>query len=303
MKPERLTKAVIDAQSRFISDSKARIGKCVTFGCTHKHQFTELSVVLRTINKHWRKYVAGREGYNTLPDRAGLMGHRIAWGDQDSMGHVNNVMYNRWAETGRVNWARSCGIHMDQANKKAWEDLVTPKGIGLILRSIKTEYKFPLKYPDRITVLHKLANKPEEGMDGLQLDAVIISETHQRVAARITEDCAIYDYRIGKKAPIPTFMVEVLKRLWEEQEKSIEISMNAMSGLSGRIRSVEKETWDRADAVEDMGSATSSGAKKEDVDMLADLGLSVDPELEEPKKGNEVPDETPLEFEAGRKTG
>jgi hypothetical protein len=99
MGPPRLTKALIDAQARFISESKARIGKCITFGCTTKHQFSELGLVLRAINKNWRKSVVGRKGYISVPERAGMLGHRVAWGDQDSMvrliGHIG-VLRGYW---------------------------------------------------------------------------------------------------------------------------------------------------------------------------------------------------------------
>lgn len=56
-------------------------------------------------------------------------------------GHVNNVMYNRYAESARVNWTRNFAA-MDQAHREAWLELMSPKSVGLILRSIKTDYKF-----------------------------------------------------------------------------------------------------------------------------------------------------------------
>lgn len=59
-----------------------------------------------------------------------------------SKGHVNNVLYNRYAETGRVEWALKYAKFIDPAHRETWEELVTPKSIGLILKSIKTEYKF-----------------------------------------------------------------------------------------------------------------------------------------------------------------
>ena len=56
-------------------------------------------------------------------------------------GHVNNVMYNRYAESARVNWTLKFAAS-DPAHKTAWMELMSPKGVGLILRSIKTDYKF-----------------------------------------------------------------------------------------------------------------------------------------------------------------
>ena len=57
-------------------------------------------------------------------------------------GHVNNVTYVRYAESARVNWTRNIGMHIDPAYKKEWLNLLNSTGIGLILRSIKIDYKF-----------------------------------------------------------------------------------------------------------------------------------------------------------------
>jgi acyl-CoA thioesterase FadM len=174
------------------------------------------------------------------------------------MGHVNNVVYNFWAETARINWVRSFALQIedDAAQRAMWDDLISPKGIGLILRSIKTEYKLPLQYPDRVTVIHKLLQEPKMGMDALHLEAVVLSETHQRIAARITEDIAVYDYRIQKKAPLPDFMVETFMQEWQDQQKAMKDAANHRGSIESKLRDLEQQTWDRSDAVEDMGSAT-----------------------------------------------
>jgi hypothetical protein len=50
-------------------------------------------------------------------------------------------MYNRYAESARVNWTRNFAA-ADPAHAKQWMELITPKSIGLILKSITTDYKF-----------------------------------------------------------------------------------------------------------------------------------------------------------------
>lgn len=60
-------------------------------------------------------------------------------------------MYNRYAESARVNWTLNFAAQ-DPTHKKEWLELMSPKSIGLILRSIKTDYKFvsprdPYSYP------------------------------------------------------------------------------------------------------------------------------------------------------------
>jgi acyl-CoA thioesterase FadM len=292
MPPFHPTKPLLNSHTRFLSDTKSRIGRCITFGLTSPQQFSNLSGVLTSLTRNWRRLAVGREGYNTSPERAGLSRHRIAWGDHDQMGHVNNVVYNFWAETARINWARNFALRSgeDREKRALWEDLLTPRGIGLILRSIKTDYKFPLQYPDRITVIHRLLQEPKPGMDALHLEAVVLSETHQRVAAKITEDIAVYDYRLRKKAPLPDFMVDVLRAEWDEQQRGVKQARHETDVLKGLVRKVEKETWDREDAVEDMGSATGSPMQQAVSEKVSKDGMAT----------MAGADETPLEYQVSK---
>lgn len=55
---------------------------------------------------------------------------------------MNNVVYNRYAESGRIAWVQNFAKLQDPAHRSAWNNLWTPKGeIGLILRKITTEFK------------------------------------------------------------------------------------------------------------------------------------------------------------------
>lgn len=194
---------------------------------------------------------------------------------------------------------------MDAKHRDAWEALVTPKGIGMILRSIRTDYKFvsylpiqretcnrgfrermttqikpgsffllravlksshsqnvadcgatpkPIKYPDRVTVLHKLRSMPKADTDHFILDVVIVSELHRRIAARCVEDVVIYDYKAKKKSTMEPFMVEMLQETVHLQEQTKVKHGNKALELIQRVQALEKGSWDRADAKEDFGS-------------------------------------------------
>lgn len=65
------------------------------------------------------------------------------------LGHVNNVIYNRYAESARIEWASHFANIVDPIHKREWSELWTPKGDGLILRSILTEFKFVRRHPPR----------------------------------------------------------------------------------------------------------------------------------------------------------
>ncbi|THY98327.1 hypothetical protein D6C93_04243 [Aureobasidium pullulans] len=132
---------------------------------------------------------------------------------------------------------------------------MTPKSLGLILRSITTNYKFPMKWPDHISVYHKLASEPTAETDSFILDVVIMSELQQRPAARCVEDIVVYDYQAGKKAPLLPFMVDAFRKTWKLQEEAKRVNSEKVRGLLEEVRALEQETWDREDAVEDMGVA------------------------------------------------
>jgi hypothetical protein len=51
-------------------------------------------------------------------------------------------MYVRYAESGRVQWTQNFADHVDPQHKTEWSQLCTPQGDGLILRSIRTDFKF-----------------------------------------------------------------------------------------------------------------------------------------------------------------
>lgn len=165
-------------------------------------------------------------------------------------------MYNRWAETGRIAWTRNYATDIDRAHADYWKQLMTPTGEGLILREITTQYKLPLKFPDRISVYHKLSRKPDAS-DALLLDCVILSETKQRIAARTFEDIALYNYDAGKKVNKPDWMLELLLETWHLQEQSKQHNSSRVRNLLNQVRRLELESWDREDAVEDTGSGST----------------------------------------------
>lgn len=56
---------------------------------------------------------------------------------------MNNVTYNRYAESGRIAWVQKYARTIDPEHKRVWEELGTPRGeVGMILRKITTEFKF-----------------------------------------------------------------------------------------------------------------------------------------------------------------
>jgi hypothetical protein len=105
-----------------------------------------------------------------------------------------------------------------------------------------------------VTVLHKLRNKPEADSDHFILDVLILSESQRRAAARCVEDIVVYDYKKGRKSPLPPFMVDKFRETFELQEQAREEYSGRVARLLERVQRLEKSSWDRADAKEDFGS-------------------------------------------------
>lgn len=239
---------------RWLSDLKARIGKCISFGLLPE-QVRRAGNILEVVSRDWRDLVAGSEGFLTGQDRAGLEEHRVVWGEMDSMQHVNNVTYTRYAESARIQWAWNFAVHVDPNHKSEWRGLWAPSGDGLILRSIRTDYKFPMTWPDKVSVYHKLRSPPSPSDDSFILDVIILFEQQQRAAARCEEDIVIYDYKKGNKTPMRPFMLEAFKTTFELQEQARAQNSERILELLRQVETLEKESWDRKDAQEDFGHA------------------------------------------------
>ncbi|KAJ3938830.1 uncharacterized protein N0V96_010935 [Colletotrichum fioriniae] len=110
---------------RWLSELQSRIKRCAGLDLSGQ-QKEELTAL--------RKAVDGQMQCSLPEDTMNL--------NLTSIGHVNNVVYNKYAESARVNWLRNFATTVDPEHKHEWDQLMSPKGIGLIMRSIKTDYKF-----------------------------------------------------------------------------------------------------------------------------------------------------------------
>ena len=114
----------------------------------------------------------------------------IHWGDQDSFGHVNNLMYLRWAETARVEYLTKIGL---------WERSPA-NNIGPILASITCHFRIPLTYPDTV---HAGARITAVGNTSVRMAHLIVSERHGAVAAEVESTLVMLDYNVSKPVPVP----------------------------------------------------------------------------------------------------
>lgn len=77
-----------------------------------------------------------------------------------------------------------------------------------------------MKYPDRVYVLYRLTEPPTPDSTSLRMESWILSDQHRRIAAKVIDETAIYDYTVGKVSVLKPFMVEKLKRTFAMQEEA-----------------------------------------------------------------------------------
>jgi Predicted thioesterase len=125
----------------------------------------------------------------------GLEGHSlvitcpVAWGDMDAAQHVNNTVYFRYFESARIAYFERIAFGLD-----------FPHSIGPILAHAQCRFRFPLTYPDTVSVGTGVTGL---GEDRFVMRFTVISHRHGKVAAQGDGLIVSYDYRKQQKVPLP----------------------------------------------------------------------------------------------------
>lgn len=139
----------------------------------------------------------------SLKDYPVIVEFPVAWGEMDSMGHVNNIVYFRYFESARI-------AYFEKTNLIAY---MTETGIGPILGEISCKFRIPLSYPDKVLIGAKVVGIEE---DRFIMNHLVFSAKHQKVAAEGDGVIVAFNYREGRKVTVP----EVVKRSILDIEKS-----------------------------------------------------------------------------------
>jgi acyl-CoA thioester hydrolase len=124
----------------------------------------------------------------------------LQWGDQDSLGHVNNIIYFRWAETARIDY-------LTRAN--AWDGAATAVA-GPILAAIHCDFRFPLTFPDTIQVG---ASITALGNSSFKMTHRVVSAGRGIVAADLDSTLVWIDYAAGKAITLPAKLRDAIEKL------------------------------------------------------------------------------------------
>ena len=114
----------------------------------------------------------------------------VAWGEMDAFGHLNNVVYFRYLESGRVAFLRALGDI----------EFMGGTGIGPILASVHCRFKAPVTFPDTLIVVTR---QRDLGIDRFTMEHRLVSRQLGRIVAEGEGLVVAYDYSAGSKTPIP----------------------------------------------------------------------------------------------------
>ncbi len=124
----------------------------------------------------------------------------VEWGDQDALGHVNNVIYLRWSETGRIEYLSRLGLWNGSAAER----------FGPILANITCNFRYPLTYPDSVHVGTRVVSI---GNSSFKMTHRIVSEKLGIVAADLESTLVWIDYEANKSIRVPAEMREAIEKL------------------------------------------------------------------------------------------
>jgi len=125
----------------------------------------------------------------------------VAWGEMDALGHVNNIVYFRYFENGRAQYMTQIGFFDARADQPT---------VGPILASINCRFRYPLTYPDSVTVGVRVTTL---GADRFTVQHRVVSQQANVIAAEGEGVVVSYDYRRGQKAPLPAAVREAILAL------------------------------------------------------------------------------------------
>jgi len=118
---------------------------------------------------------------------------KVAWGDMDAFGHVNNVMYYRYIESARI-------AYFDQLN-------IFDQNVLTVIASSQCKYLKPTFYPD---VLHIGAKVEEIRNSAIRMHYLLWSTQQNQIVAEGNAVIVFVDKVNMQKTLIPSMIRELI---------------------------------------------------------------------------------------------
>ena len=120
----------------------------------------------------------------------------VLWGDMDSFGHVNNIIYLKWCETSRVELM--CKIW--DLDALSMSKILSENGMGPILANFNTNYRIPISCPDTIYVKTRVKHV---GNTSFGIEHQITSKNNgSKIVVDADSVVVMVNYKTGEKIQI-----------------------------------------------------------------------------------------------------
>ncbi len=129
-----------------------------------------------------------------------VLSQDVLWGDMDAFRHINNTVYFRYFEDGRIAYFDRIGIGVSHAQS----------GTGPILAKALCNFRLPLDYPDRIHIATRARILSAKTFN---MEYTVFSEKHAAIAAEGEGLIVYYDYANGTSCEIPAAIVTAVEAL------------------------------------------------------------------------------------------
>lgn len=113
----------------------------------------------------------------------------VQWGDQDALGHVNNVVFFRWWESSRIAYAERINLLGADRSER----------IGTVLASMKCDFRQQLLYPDSVIIGARIARV---GNSSIHIEHRLVSKQTNTVAAEAVSVMVSFDFEKQASCPI-----------------------------------------------------------------------------------------------------
>lgn len=162
----------------------------------HKSLFTENSFLSRIDLLGFSSFMSKPERYTYSVQQ------KVAWGDMDAFGHVNNVVYARYFETARASFFN---------DMRLWESPQKPLEGGPVLTHLEMDYRKQVRFPETIDISVKLESVKNRSF------SIVCSMWNQAGECVLTGKAELlwFNFSTGKPAAIP----DAYKEQFFQQDK------------------------------------------------------------------------------------
>lgn len=112
------------------------------------------------------------------------------WGDADALGHINNVMFIRYIESGRLDYfERLCGIKLEPGIRQ-----------GFVLADLRVSFLKQVHHPSELVVATRVSRLGNSSFD---VEASIFIDNESEAVFTSKGICVWFDFERNTSKPIP----------------------------------------------------------------------------------------------------